>query len=196
MRQAIETYLQEAKDLIDRFDRRSLQQAAEILLECHARGGRVWTMGNGGSASTAQHIACDLGKYVIPQGMRPFDARCLTDNISLYSAWANDAARDQVFVNLMRGLLNKDDVVILISVHGGEGFSQDLVHAAAYANACAATTIALVGFHGGPLLESADCAILVPVASTPHTEGLHVLIQHLLMHLIQQGLAHPVTALR
>ena len=94
----------------------------------------MFTAGNGGSASTAQHFACDLAKFVIPEGQRPFDVCCLTDNISLYTAWANDAARDDVFVNQMRGLLKPGDVLILISVHGGTGFSGDLVHAVRYAN--------------------------------------------------------------
>ena len=60
--------------------------------------------------------------------------RCLTDNVSLYTAWANDADRDDVFVNQVRGLLMKDDVVIAVSVHGGKGFSADLVRAVRYAN--------------------------------------------------------------
>jgi len=104
----------------------------------------VFTAGNGGSAATAQHLACDLGKFVIPPGARPFDARCLTDNISLYTAWANDADRDDVFVNQMRGLLAPEDVLILISVHGGKGFSGDLVRAVRYANQTGSKTISLV----------------------------------------------------
>ena len=189
MRTAIDTYLEETKQLIDRFDRDALQQAVEILLDAHACGGRVWTMGNGGSASTASHIACDLGKYVIPLGSPPFDVRCLTDNVALYSAWANDAERDLVFVNLMRGLLRRGDVVILVSVHGGAGFSRDLVHAAEFARGCQATSIALLGFDGGPLRTLCDCPLLVPADSTPHSEGLHVVIQHLLMHLLQKAMA-------
>ena len=88
-------------------------------------------LGNGGSASTAQHFACDLAKFVIPAGQRPFDVRCLTDNVSLYTAWANDADRSDVFVNLMRGLVRPGDVVIACSVHGGQGFSADLVRRSA-----------------------------------------------------------------
>ncbi len=103
-------------------------------MDCYRRRGRVFTAGNGGSASTAQHFACDLAKFVIPDGERPFDVRCLTDNVSLYTAWANDAAREDVFVNQMRGLLQPGDVVILISVHGGKGFSGDLVQAVRYAH--------------------------------------------------------------
>ena len=148
----------------------------------------MYTIGNGGSASTAQHFACDLGKYVIPDGARPFDTRCLTDNVALYTAWANDADRDDVFVNQVRGLLMKDDVVIAVSVHGGKGFSADLVRAVRYANEVGARSIGLVGFDGGMLHRECTCSILVPVDSTPQTEAIHLVIEHLLMSLLKEDL--------
>ena len=130
----ITEFLQETVRLLQQLDQAAIARARELLLDCYRRQGRVFTAGNGGSASTAQHFACDLAKFVIPDGGRPFDVRCLTNNISLYTAWANDAAREEVFVNQMRGLLRPGDVLILISVHGGKGFSGDLVHAVRYAN--------------------------------------------------------------
>jgi D-sedoheptulose 7-phosphate isomerase len=194
MRTHIEDYLTESKRLLDSLERDPLQRAAELLLRAHARGARVWTMGNGGSATTASHLACDLGKYVIPKGTRPFDVRCLTDNVGLYTAWANDAERDLVFVHQMQGLLRAGDVAVIISVHGGDGFSKDLLRAAEYARGNGASVIAWVGFDGGPLRAIADCPILIPAQSTPHTEGLHLVVHHLLMHLVRESLASQTVA--
>jgi D-sedoheptulose 7-phosphate isomerase len=188
----INDYLGKAVGLLERLDRQAIARAAELLLECYRREGRVWTLGNGGSASTAQHFACDLAKFVIPSGARPFDTRCLTDNVSLYTAWANDATREDVFANQMRGLLRHEDIVILISVHGGKGFSNDLVNGMRYAHEVGATTIALVGFDGGKLHQESTCSILVPVESTPQTEGTHLVIEHLLMDLLQGLLAKGI----
>jgi D-sedoheptulose 7-phosphate isomerase len=185
----IDDYLAETARLLERLDRQSIARAAELLLACYRRQGRVWTLGNGGSASTAQHFACDLAKFVIPPGARPFDTRCLTDNAALYTAWANDAARDDVFANQMRGLLASGDVVILISVHGGKGFSGDLVSGLRYARELGAATISLVGFDGGVLHQESTCSILVPADSTPQTEGMHLVIEHLLMDLLRRRLA-------
>src|SRR5215467_15275532 len=140
--QKIEIFLDETRRLLRELDPVAIERARQILLECYRNKGRVYTMGNGGSASTAQHFACDLAKYVIPNGQRPFDVRCLTDNVSLYTAWANDADRADVFVNQMRGLLGAKDVVLAISVHGGTGFSADLVRAVRFANQVGAKTIA------------------------------------------------------
>ena len=188
----IAEFLNETGRLISQLDRGAIDTARRILLECYQRGGRVFTLGNGGSASTAQHFACDLGKYVIPEGARPFDARCLTDNVALYTAWANDAAREDVFVNLLRGLLAANDVVIAISVHGGSGFSADLARAVRFANGVGAATISLVGFDGGLLHQGSTCSILVPIDSTPQTEAIHLVIEHLLMHLLKEDLAADV----
>jgi D-sedoheptulose 7-phosphate isomerase len=94
-----------------------------------------------------------------------------------------------VFANQMRGLLRSEDVVILVSVHGGKGFSNDLVNGLRYAAGVGAATIALVGFDGGLLHQEATCSILVPADSTPHTEGTHLLIEHLLMELLRGCLA-------
>jgi len=182
------SFLEQTATLLRTLDEAAIARARDCLLECHARGGRVYTLGNGGSASTAQHFACDLAKYVIPPGTRPFDTRCLTDNVSLYTAWANDADREEVFVNLMRGLLRPGDVVLACSVHGGAGFSNDLTKAIRFANQAGAQTISLVGFDGGPLHQESTVSILVPARSTPQVEAIHLVIEHLLMALIKQAL--------
>jgi D-sedoheptulose 7-phosphate isomerase len=185
----IGAFIDETKGLLDRLNFEAIGAAKQILLDCYDRRGRVYAMGNGGSASTAQHFACDLAKYVIAAGQRPFDVRCLTDNMALYTAWANDAEREDVFANQLRELLTADDVVIAISVHGGVGFSTDLVRAVRYARQVGARSIALVGFDGGILHRECTCSILVPVESTPQTEAIHLVIEHLLMHLIREDLA-------
>jgi D-sedoheptulose 7-phosphate isomerase len=193
-RSSIAGFLDETIQLLRRLDHAAIDRAKTILLECYRKRGRVYTAGNGGSASTAQHFACDLAKFVIPAGRRPFDTCCLTDNVSLYTAWANDAAREDVFVNQLSGLLTADDVLLAISVHGGTGFSADLARAVRFANETRAQTIALVGFDGGRLHREAACSILVPVDSTPQTEAIHLVIEHLLMALIKQDLAQAIAA--
>jgi D-sedoheptulose 7-phosphate isomerase len=184
----ITDFLEETCGLLRQLDQEAIARARDLLLDCYRRGGRVFTLGNGGSASTAQHFACDLAKFVIPPGQRPFDARCLTDNVSLYTAWANDADRADVFVNLMRGLLQAGDVVLACSVHGGTGFSADLVRAVRFANESGASTISLVGFDGGAMGRESTVSILVPVGSTPQVEAIHLVIEHLLMALIKPAL--------
>jgi D-sedoheptulose 7-phosphate isomerase len=185
---SIGSFLSQTCQLIQQLDKKAVARGRDLLLACYRSGGRVFTMGNGGSASTAQHFACDLAKFVIPPGQRPFDTRCLTDNVSLYTAWANDAERADVFVNLMRGLLRAGDVVIACSVHGGKGFSADLARAVRFANEAGASTLSLVGFDGGVMHRESTVSILVPAASTPQVEAIHLVVEHLLMSLIKEAL--------
>ena len=188
----VDDFLEETCRLLHQLDPKAISRALDLLLDCYRRGGRVFTLGNGGSASTAQHFACDLAKFVIPPGQRPFDARCLTDNVSLYTAWANDDDRADVFVNLMRGLLQAGDVVLACSVHGGKGFSADLVRAVRFANENGASTISLVGFDGGAMHLDSTVSILVPANSTPQVEAIHLVIEHLLMSLLKRALGGSV----
>jgi len=187
--QKITRFLEQTTLLLKELDKQAILKAEQILLECYHRRGRVYTLGNGGSAATAQHFACDLAKYVVPSGAAPFDVRCLTDNIALYTAWANDAAREDVFVNQLRSLVKPEDVLLAISVHGGTGFSTDLVRAVRFAKQVGAATLCLVGFAGGPLHRECTCSIRVPSESTPQTEAIHVVIQHLLVSTIRDALA-------
>jgi D-sedoheptulose 7-phosphate isomerase len=187
--QKITRFLEQTTLLLKELDKQAILKAEQILLECYHRRGRVYTLGNGGSAATAQHFACDLAKYVVPSGAAPFDVRCLTDNIALYTAWANDAAREDVFVNQLRSLVKPEDVLLAISVHGGTGFSTDLVRAVRFAKQVGAATVCLVGFAGGPLHRECTCSIRVPSESTPQTEAIHVVIQHLLVSMIRDALA-------
>jgi D-sedoheptulose 7-phosphate isomerase len=185
---SISSFLDETCRLIQQLDGAAITRARDLLLNCYRVGGKVFTMGNGGSSSTAQHFACDLAKFVVRPGQRPFDTRCLTDNVSLYTAWANDAERADVFVNLMRGLLRPEDVVIACSVHGGKGFSADLARAVRFVNEAGASTLSLVGFDGGVMHRESTVSILVPAVSTPQVEAIHLVIEHLLMSLIKVAL--------
>jgi D-sedoheptulose 7-phosphate isomerase len=86
------------------------------LLTCiraaHERGGTIWLCGNGGSASTAQHWACDLSKAL---GLR---AQALGSNPAILTAWANDVAYDQALAQELSTLGRPDDVLIALSCSG------------------------------------------------------------------------------
>ena len=153
----------------------------DILLECHRRGGIVFTMGCGGSASTATHFAADLAKTVSMK--HGFKAISLVDNIPLVSAWTNDAGWDSVFEGQLKSWLSFNDVLVGFSVHGGRAdWSNNLTKAMKYANKIGACTIGFAGFDGGAMKKMADVCLVVPTDSevygTPLVEAMHVVINH------------------
>ena len=188
----VENYLSEMKRVIDGISVEDIGRVIELLYAAWERGTRVFTCGNGGSASTATHFACDLVKTTGTQDKRGFRAECLNDNIPLMLALINDDGFDNLFYEQLRTKFQKGDVLICISVHGGAGrdkaglWSQNLLKAMKYAQEKGGKAIGLSGFDGGPMKEIADACIVVPANSTPQVESLHLALGHLICSCLRQ----------
>lgn len=182
----VQKYLSEMTKIINDISVEDIDRVIELLFNAWERGGQVFSCGNGGSASTATHFACDLSKTTIVNGKKRFKAYCLNDNIPLNSAIINDEGFDNLFIEQLRAKFQKGDVLICISVHGGAGrdkagaWSQNLVKAMKYAKEKGGKTIGLSGFDGGPMKEIADTCVVVPINSTPHVESFHLVLEHLI----------------
>lgn len=182
MKKYIKNYLAESQETIKNLPTEKIERVINVLYEAWKRGATVFTMGNGGSASTANHLAADLSKTTIVSGKKRFKAFSLVNNIPLTSAWTNDEGFENLFVGQLEDLLEEGDVLIAISVHGGtKEWSSNLIKAIEYAKSKKAITIGLTGFDGGQMKEIADECIVVPIRSTPQVESLHVLLHHLLV---------------
>ncbi len=182
----IRNYFSEMRKVIDDISAEDIDKVIELLFDAWKRGSQVFTCGNGGSASTATHFACDLSKATIVEGKKRFKAYCLNDNIPLMSALINDEGFDNLFYEQLKSLFQEGDILICISVHGGAGrgkvelWSQNLLKAMKYAKDKGGKTIGLTGFDGGPMKETADACIVVPMNSTPQVESLHLALEHLI----------------
>ncbi|HEU0051362.1 MAG TPA: SIS domain-containing protein [Patescibacteria group bacterium] len=165
-----------------------LDQAIDLLFEAWKEGRWVYIMGNGGSASTATHLAADLAKTICE---KPEDhglkTMALVDNIPLVSALTNDWGWDRVYENQLSTYYVPGGVGIGLSVHGGNGkdiagqWSQNLLRGLQYIKDRGGKTIGLSGFDGGPMKTLVDIGIVVPANSTPMVEGIHVVLNHLLV---------------
>ena len=191
-------YLEEVSEIASRLDRGSIDRAIGILHEAWKSDNQVFTIGNGGSASTATHFACDLNKWVSDDAERKFRAFSLVDNIPLVSALTNDNGWGDVYYEQLRNFFRKGDVLVAISVHGGSGsdkagpWSQNLLKAVKYAKDNGGRVVGLSGFDGGVLRTAADACIVVPANSTPHVEGMHLVLTHLMCEQLKEMITpHP-----
>lgn len=181
----IDLYLQELESIARRISHEDIDRVIELLHEAWKDGRQVFLAGNGGSASTATHFASDLAKFTSVEGKRRFRAVALTDNVPLVSALTNDLGWENVYVEQLKNLMSEDDVFVVISVHGGRGadragpWSQNLLKAAKFVKDNGGKVVGLAGFDGGVLKQIADACIVVPINSTPHVEGFHVVLTHL-----------------
>jgi D-sedoheptulose 7-phosphate isomerase len=191
----IQNYLEETCRVTRLISVDSVDSAVELLLDAWKNNNNVFTCGNGGSASTATHFACDLTKTVAQPGKRGLRVECLNDNIPLVLALVNDDGFDNLFSEQLKTKAQKGDVLICISVHGGSGkdkaglWSQNLLKAMDYMRENGGSTIGLSGFDGGAMKDLADVSIVVPVDSTPHVESFHLVLEHLICSCLRERLA-------
>ncbi len=193
----VSSHLQDIVSITQKISQEDIIQAINILYNAWKDGKQVFLAGNGGSASTATHFACDLAKFTAITGKKRFKAICLNDNIPLVSALTNDLGWENVYIEQLMNLLQPGDVFVPISVHGGSGadsaglWSQNLLKAAKFALENGGKVVGLAGFDGGALKKLADACIVVPFNSTPHVEGFQALLTHLicarLRELISEG---------
>ena len=75
-----------------------IEKIISLLIKKRNTGKTIFTIGNGGSASTASHFVSDLLKTSITKKNKRFKAISFVDNLPVILAWANDASYDDIFV--------------------------------------------------------------------------------------------------
>ena len=192
-RMYVHKYFSDMKKIIDDISVKDIDRVIELLFSAWKEDRTIFTMGNGGSASTATHFACDLSKCTIVEGEKRFKVICLNDNIPLMSALVNDEGFDNLFSEQLKNLMRPGDVLIGISVHGGSGedkaglWSQNLLKAMMLTKEeYDGVTIGFSGFDGGAMKQMADACIVVPFNSTPHVESFHLVFEHLICSCLKE----------
>lgn len=183
----MEEYMAGIKRSLDSIPAHQMAAVAEMLLEAYRHDRLVAVLGNGGSAATASHMACDMGKTILGTNFaanRPrFRVMALNDNMPLITAWANDVSYDRVFSEQVRTWMTPGDMLIVIS---GSGNSANVVAAVEAARERGVYTIGLLGFNGGILKEMVDYAVIVPSNNYGYIEDLHMIFVHMLTAYIRE----------
>jgi D-sedoheptulose 7-phosphate isomerase len=177
-------YLDEVKRALGQIPLDRLHQICDVLYGAYQSGRTIFIFGNGGSAALASHFACDLGKGThapCPDGL---DMRSVpkvkvfsvTDNVPMITAWANDAAYEDIFTEQMDNFLQPHDVAFGIS---GSGNSPNVLKALELARRRGATTVGFTGYQGGKMKALLDHGIVVPSNSMQQIEDVHLILAHL-----------------
>ncbi|MBI4423770.1 MAG: SIS domain-containing protein [Elusimicrobia bacterium] len=161
----------------------AVARLAEAVARAERDGRQVLVMGNGGSAATASHIATDWCKTASVPGRRQVKCLSLADNASFITAIGNDLSFDDIFSRQLENILERGDLVVLVS---GSGNSPNLLKAAACARSRGAKTAALLGFDGGKLRGAVDLPVLVASDQYGVIEDLHLAIGHIVTFFLKQ----------
>jgi D-sedoheptulose 7-phosphate isomerase len=185
MLESTTAYLESLISLLGRLPLPSIQDVIDTLAYARFSNRQVIVMGNGGSAATASHFACDLGKGTLMPGLPRFRVLALTDNMPLFSALANDYGYDHVFSEQLKSLVQPGDVVIGIS---GSGNSPNVLNAIQAAREARAITIGFVGFDGGLLKGTVDICVHASSDCMEQVEDVHLILEHLISTSLRQVL--------
>jgi D-sedoheptulose 7-phosphate isomerase len=165
----------------------AIASAADLILQCVLRDGKVLSCGNGGSAANAQLFSSRMiNRFELD---RPgLAAIALSTDTSTLTAIANDNAFEQVFARQVSALGHPGDVLLAISASGN---SSNIAAAAAAARGRDMSVIALTGRDGGNLAEQLsdrDVLICVPADSTARIQEIHLLTLHCLCDAVDSAL--------
>lgn len=174
----LKDYLNKLVDLFSTINYTEFEEFIKELTEAYQRKSNIFICGNGGSASTASHFACDINKGVSFGQNKRFRVICLNDNIPTLLAYANDISYDDIFIEQLKNFMNENDLVIGIS---GSGNSENIIRAIKYGNKHGGRTFGICGFNGGELKGVAKKSLTIGSNDMQKIEDMHLILIHCAM---------------
>jgi len=171
----IRDYFDEVSAALSALSLAEIRQAVSLLTDAYLQRRQVFIMGNGGSAATASHFACDLAKSTAGVDGQGLKVISLTDNAPMITAWANDTDYSNIFAAQLSSLVEERDLVIAIS---GSGNSGNVLNGVRLARRYGAITLGLTGFDGGQLKDLVDLCLIVPSNRMTLIEDVHLILEH------------------
>jgi len=177
--QATTDYLAGLSRVLESLRGQDVEKIVDVLDAARKKRGRIYVIGNGGSAATASHMCSDLGIGLKRRGLANFDIQSLGDNASICTAIANDISYEDLFLAQLEGSLGPEDVLVAISASGN---SPNIVKAVEYARSVGATVVGFTGFDGGRLKEFSDVVFHAesPPGAYGQVEDAHMILNHIL----------------
>lgn len=180
-------YVKDMQEVLAKVELKNVHTLIDSLWAAYQKNSTIFIAGNGGSASTASHMAADISKNTvinpIDETEKRFRAVALTDNVSWMTASANDLSYEDIFVDQLRNFAKKDDLLFLIS---GSGNSENVVKAARWANEKGLMTLGLLAFGGGRLKEITKVNVVIPTDDYGLAESAHSFIHHYIVRILSE----------
>lgn len=164
-----------------------LERVTHALADRFRRGGRLFVMGNGGSACDALHVAVEF-QHPIVEKRRALPASALSADVALLTAIGNDGDFGQVFAAQLELVARDTDAVLGIST---SGTATNVLRGMRRARELGACTIGFCGRDGGPLADLCEHPFVVPSWSIHRIQEAHTLLLHLLWDHVHVALGEP-----
>jgi len=166
----------------------SLSQLGHNLIASSMKSNSiVFTAGNGGSASTADHFTADLGQTRKRTG---FSIRsiCLNSHLGLNSALSNDLSYEDALTSQLMNYESTDHILVVFSASGN---SKNIIRLLEFASSVGMQTWAFLGFDGGHILKMKEIkCIHFPDRKRDYgiVENIHLMACHFLIDMITESI--------
>ncbi len=189
----LESVRQKAKHSVDvkqEFFETNAEKVVEVgraIANVYESGGKLLSMGNGGSSCDAAHITVEF-EHPVTAGRPALTAMNLVADVAMVTAVGNDVGFANVFTRQVIAHGKPGDGLIGISTSGN---SENLINAFAKAKEMGLVTIGLAGGDGGQMISSGavDQCLIVESDSIHRVQETHVAIYHVLWDLVHTLLA-------
>jgi len=175
------------KELLDWFAETGwsgVRDMAESMAGSLAAGGAVFSCGNGGSASQAEHFAAELaGRYKLDRKSLPVFA--LSTNSASVTAISNDYGYSEMFARQIEGIGKKGDCLLALSTSGN---SKNIIRVCRVARSKGMVVFGLTGKTGGVMADECDQTIKIPETDTAKIQEMHLVTLHLTCQYIEEKL--------
>lgn len=165
---------------IKEMDQKFLMQLIGDIEKCILAKGTIYTFGNGGSATTAEHFASDLALM-----NKRINVKCsaisLNSQIGLFTAIANDVSYDEIFRYQIENVATAKDVFIGFSASGN---SLNVLNAIECASSFSRQTYCFLGFDGGKILQNKSITpihLKTSIGAYGLVENLHLILSHFII---------------
>ena len=134
--ESFDEYKNSINSVLKNVSSNQLKETIKIIKKTIKKKGKVYVIGNGGSASIASHVSVDFSKVA--------RVRSSTfNNANLITCFANDYGYENWVTEAIKAYTNKNDMFMLIS---SSGTSKNIVNAAKYCKKKSINLVTLSGF--------------------------------------------------
>ena len=176
---AVESAQLRSTTLADRAQ--DLSRVAAAMASAISAGGRLFSFGNGGSATDAAGLAA---LFASPAAGRAVPARSLVADTAVLTALANDVGVEVVFARQLMAHARAGDIAVGLSTSGG---SANVLRAFTEGRRRGMLTVGLAGYSGGAMATcpELDYCLAVDGQSVHRTQEAQSALAYALWELVQ-----------
>ena len=177
-----ENYIKIKDHLLKKVNKKELRNIIKEILIAAKKQRNIFSCGNGGSASTAEHLSCDFSKQACRDTNLNIKVFSLNSNVSLMTAIANDISYDDIFSYQLVRFGKPNDILLLFSVSGS---SKNILKCAKEAKRKKIKIISFTGFNGGKVKKLSKYNINFATSNFGIVEDCHLSIMHFISQYIR-----------